>query len=408
VAYYTTSSGGKLDENELISYLSSRIPDYMIPSIFVLLETLPLTVNGKLDRKALSDPEFRNDKDSYVAPRNEIESKLCSIWEEVLSLPSGRVGINDNFFHLGGNSILAIRLLSKINQKFNSYLKVADIFIYKDIKSLSLKVIQTKNSYQTIVKLNNTYDKPNMFMIHPGTGGCEAYISLAQQLTSSFSCYGVDNYNLHSYKKIEQLNKLAEYYLGYIDKINSTKKGKIEEYHLLGWSLGGLIAIEIANILEKRGVQNIRLYILDTFIYDDYLSSKLLNISSEEKEKTRASFLEVMQKEGYDSIYINKVIANLDTEDKLMSEHMPYLLNNSKILLFKAMLRDPRLGKDGYDSIFEYTKTLKYNNIDRVIKNTKNIRLINIENVHHRDLLTAEDILVKEMKCKTTKNKDKI
>jgi acyl carrier protein len=137
VAYYTTSSGGKLDENELISYLSSRIPDYMIPSTFVLLETLPLTVNGKLDRKALPDPEFGNDKDSYVAPRNEIESKLCSIWEEILSLPSGRVGINDNFFHLGGNSILAIRLLSRMNREVCISVNISDIFKCKTVENLT-------------------------------------------------------------------------------------------------------------------------------------------------------------------------------------------------------------------------------------------------------------------------------
>ncbi|MEI6371990.1 MAG: phosphopantetheine-binding protein, partial [Nostocales cyanobacterium ELA608] len=111
VAYYTTTQAKEIDEEILLSYLSSKLPDYMIPSAFVWLEKFPLTINGKLDRKALPDKEFSDSRYSYVAPRNKLESKLCLIFAEVLGLEVDNIGIKDDFFRLGGNSILAIKLI---------------------------------------------------------------------------------------------------------------------------------------------------------------------------------------------------------------------------------------------------------------------------------------------------------
>ncbi|MBL8677429.1 MAG: non-ribosomal peptide synthetase, partial [Alphaproteobacteria bacterium] len=130
-AYYTTDTGSKIDEAALISQLSSCLPDYMVPSIFMHIEKMPLTVNGKLDRKSLPEPEFGGDADSYAAPRNEIESQVCAIWEEVLGLPSGSIGIHDDFFKMGGDSIISIQLVNKIRKQLaldSNALNVKDIF----------------------------------------------------------------------------------------------------------------------------------------------------------------------------------------------------------------------------------------------------------------------------------------
>ena len=137
VAYYTTTGVEKVDDEELRIYLSSKLPDYMVPSAFIFLDMLPLTINGKLDRRALPDPEFSGDSSSYVAPRNEVEAKLCSIFASVLGLEPSCVGITDDFFRLGGNSIFAIRLISKIKQDTSIALSVAAIFTHKNVKSLA-------------------------------------------------------------------------------------------------------------------------------------------------------------------------------------------------------------------------------------------------------------------------------
>jgi len=113
----------------------------MVPSILVYLENLPLTINGKLDRKALPDPEFTS-SDNYVAPRNELESKICHIWGEVLGLGSNKVGIRDDFFRSGGDSIVSIQLVSRLRQRLGLHVSVKDIFNYKNIERLYDNVIR--------------------------------------------------------------------------------------------------------------------------------------------------------------------------------------------------------------------------------------------------------------------------
>jgi acyl-coenzyme A synthetase/AMP-(fatty) acid ligase/acyl carrier protein len=160
VAYYTSVSGEKVDDEELRTYLSSKLPDYMVPSAFVFLDSLPLTINGKLDRRALPDPEFSGDSSSYVAPRNEVEAKLCSIFASVLGLDLSVVGITDDFFRLGGDSIISIQLVSRIRQNLTisnnsdtNLCTVKDIFTHRTIQRLYdnviKHVIENKAEYST-------------------------------------------------------------------------------------------------------------------------------------------------------------------------------------------------------------------------------------------------------------------
>ncbi|CAG2169614.1 unnamed protein product, partial [Oppiella nova] len=133
VGYYVSES--KLDEENIIGYLQKKLPEYMIPSVLVYLKELPLTINGKLDRKALPEPEFSSG-DNYVAPRNEVEKQVCEIWTNVLGLAVDKVGIRDDFFRLGGNSIVAIRLVSQLNKKLNSDIALSSIFKHRTIQEL--------------------------------------------------------------------------------------------------------------------------------------------------------------------------------------------------------------------------------------------------------------------------------
>ena len=119
--------------NLLIDHLNLSLPDYMIPSAFVKLEAFPLTINGKLDRKALPDPEFIS-TDDYVEPRSELEAKLCQLWQSLLGLE--QVGITDDFFRIGGNSILAIQVSHRMSAVVNSQISVADVFKHKTIQQL--------------------------------------------------------------------------------------------------------------------------------------------------------------------------------------------------------------------------------------------------------------------------------
>jgi acyl carrier protein len=127
---------GEFDKEGITAYLKEKLPDYMIPAVLMEMESLPLTANGKVDRKALPDPEATGlAGDQYVAPRNEAEKILCAIWQDLLEVE--RIGINDDFFELGGHSLLAVRLVSAIRKQFSVEMPISDIFDYPTIAALA-------------------------------------------------------------------------------------------------------------------------------------------------------------------------------------------------------------------------------------------------------------------------------
>ncbi|WP_410985748.1 amino acid adenylation domain-containing protein, partial [Bacillus cereus] len=135
---------GQLDISEIKDYLKETVPYYMVPSYIMQLESMPLTTNGKIDRNILPEPYFIGGGSEYVAPRNDIEHKLAEVWSEVLG--AERIGIRDNFFDLGGDSIKAIRITSKL-QKYGYKLEVKDLFNFGTIQEVSDKV----TTYSTVI-----------------------------------------------------------------------------------------------------------------------------------------------------------------------------------------------------------------------------------------------------------------
>ena len=113
IAYYQADH--RLDENELLNFISKYLPTFMLPGVLLYLNSIPLTVNGKIDYKALSEVDFKIN-DNYVAPRTELEKEICKIFSEVLNLDISKVGVFDNFFKLGGNSILIVNLFMRLKQ----------------------------------------------------------------------------------------------------------------------------------------------------------------------------------------------------------------------------------------------------------------------------------------------------
>ncbi|WP_298734509.1 non-ribosomal peptide synthetase [uncultured Chitinophaga sp.] len=140
VAYVLPREG--YSREALYNYLSARLPEYMIPGIIMELESFPLTSSGKLNRRALPEPQGEGlAAEAYEAPRNEMESSLAIIWQEVLGLE--KVGIHDNFFRIGGDSIISIRLISRINRQFNAALTIGQLYQFNTIAALSGQVQQS-------------------------------------------------------------------------------------------------------------------------------------------------------------------------------------------------------------------------------------------------------------------------
>jgi tyrocidine synthetase III len=148
-AYITADRG--LAVNEIREYLGKELPKYMIPSYFVQLETMPLTPNGKVDRKALPEPDVSIIAGvEYEAPRNVIEEKLVKVWQEVLGVD--RIGINDNFFDLGGHSLKATSMMSKIHKELSVEVPLKEIFRMPIIKGLAEYIKGQEESVYTVIE----------------------------------------------------------------------------------------------------------------------------------------------------------------------------------------------------------------------------------------------------------------
>ncbi len=134
ICYYVADK--KLDEGEILIFLEGKLPSFMVPSLLICLEKLPLTIGGKLDKKALPDPEFTGNRANYLAPRNDLEIQVCGVWSEVLRIPEEEIGIRDDFFRLGGDSIISIQLVSKLRHRLSLSVSIKDIFSYKTIEKI--------------------------------------------------------------------------------------------------------------------------------------------------------------------------------------------------------------------------------------------------------------------------------
>ncbi|WBW95743.1 non-ribosomal peptide synthetase [Oceanirhabdus sp. W0125-5] len=144
-------SDKELSELNLKNYLKDGLPEYMIPSYYVLLEKIPLTSNGKLNSKALPEPNYDVSLNEYEAPRNKIEEKIGEIWSEVLGI--NKIGINDNFFDLGGHSLKATVVIGKIHKELDAELPLKELFKSPTIKEIGEYIANgRKNFYSTIEK----------------------------------------------------------------------------------------------------------------------------------------------------------------------------------------------------------------------------------------------------------------
>jgi len=132
---YIVASDESLSTKELREFTKKKLPEYMVPSAFVTLDSLPLMPNGKIDRKALPAPDGISSEQEYVAPKTEIEQHIAQIWQEVLQIE--KVGIYDNFFEIGGNSLLIVKVSTKLQELFKIEVQVVELFKYPNIYYLS-------------------------------------------------------------------------------------------------------------------------------------------------------------------------------------------------------------------------------------------------------------------------------
>jgi amino acid adenylation domain-containing protein len=251
VAYYIKDGKTEIAQKEIRQYLKERLPDYMIPAAFVLLEQFPLTSTLKVDRKALPGPDLNGLQEStgYVAPKTQTEQSLERIWSSLLN--KRKIGIHDDFFEIGGHSMIAVALMVKIEKELNIRLPLASLFERSTIHLLAELIDQDSDTieWRSLVPIRPAGIKKPLFLVHGLGLNVLLYTTVINFLDPEQPVYGLQAKGLNGFDKpLDTIEKIAAYYISEIQTID--KEGP---YALAGFSLGGRIAYEMARQLNEKG-----------------------------------------------------------------------------------------------------------------------------------------------------------
>ncbi|MCS7481004.1 amino acid adenylation domain-containing protein [Umezawaea endophytica] len=266
---YLLVPSGELDTAEVKRSLGVSLPEYMVPAALVVLPAFPLTPNGKVDRKALPEPDF-GARTPTREPESAAEHLLVEVFGDVLGI--GEVRIDDDFFELGGHSLLATGVVSRA-RKAGLRLTIADVFVHKTVRALAaaaqvepdseaasgaasmaralheIEELDQEDPFATILPIRPTGDRTPFFFIHSGLGSALPYVGLARHVDERHPIYGVQSPSVGRMAPLPtSMEEVAELYVGHIKEVRPEGP-----YNLLGWSFGGVLAQEIAVRLQAAG-----------------------------------------------------------------------------------------------------------------------------------------------------------
>lgn len=327
-------------------YLEHFIPEYMQPSYYFSLAKIPYTINGKMDEQQL-----RNTAQAYFSDAPEsIDSKddlvmrqLKKIWSKVLG--HHHFMVQDDFFLVGGDSILAVHLVNQINDQFRSTFPITWAFTHSTLVNQGEALRPARElSYTPVTQLNSNKTSQKLFIMHSGTGGAEVYYSLASAV-NNFSVYGLEPYNFyHPETMKDNIADLAAYYVQMIQ--TQQKNGP---YYLAGWSLGGLIAFEVAHQLKQRNDEIVYIYLFDSFLYDAYTAGQITQFY---KTNINNQILieELMRQTGLAQNQQQKMVNLMMNNCKMIEQFVPKYYDG-KVILFKANQKE-RFNQDHFSTAY--------------------------------------------------------
>ncbi|SHM22317.1 non-ribosomal peptide synthetase [Mucilaginibacter sp. OK098] len=243
--------------------LLAILPEYMVPDDFVLMQAMPITPNGKIDRKALPIPDYNaaSRLGEYVAPRIEIESQIAEIWQELMGLE--KISIYDNFFELGGRSLVAVQIMSRIEKLTGKRLPLATLFDHSTIAQLAVRVkVDSKSiTWDSLVPIKPKGSKMPLYIVHGAGLNVLLFNALAMNMDAEQPVYGLQAKGLNGIDEpLDVMEEIAANYIAEIVAQNPTGP-----YALAGYSLGGTIAYEMVNQLINMGKEVKMLAVFDTY-----------------------------------------------------------------------------------------------------------------------------------------------
>ncbi|MCX6081395.1 MAG: non-ribosomal peptide synthetase [Chloroflexi bacterium] len=265
VAYIQPAVGETLVEQELRILILARLPSYMLPALFMMIYQVPLTSSGKVDRKALPAPDWNQAQSTseYAPAQDAVETKLVEIWQKVFAIQ--KIGTQDDYFELGGDSLLASVLFLEIERVFGQSFPLSILLKHPTISSLAglLRKESSASDLEDLVALRAAGSKPPLFLA-PGSGGDTiTFLELANALNMDQPVYGLEDFHIGTPESI-YANGIGA---AAVEFIRAIKKVQPEgPYYLGGHSFGGVQAFEIACQLEQAGEEVGLLMVFDAAV----------------------------------------------------------------------------------------------------------------------------------------------
>jgi amino acid adenylation domain-containing protein len=258
VAYYVSSGGSAVSSVELRERLEEQLPSYMVPWSYVSLAAMPLSPSGKLDRKALPAPEASSGPRVRIAPRDSVEERVLAIWKQVIG--AREIGVTDRFNEVGGNSLAAVRVFSRIAAEFSTKLQLVTILKHDTVEQLAalLREPEQAEEWQCIIPFTTGAEGTPIFCAHAQTGNVLIYQHFAKEVAAHHPVYGIQAYgNWGTQDPHESIEEMVDFYVGEILKVRPQGP-----YIFFGGSLGGYLALALAHAMRDRGheVQMIVMY----------------------------------------------------------------------------------------------------------------------------------------------------
>ncbi|HTD29803.1 MAG TPA: amino acid adenylation domain-containing protein, partial [Xanthomonadaceae bacterium] len=362
IGYVVPLTGTAPDSAVLRRTLAEHLPDYMVPNAIVVVPRMPLTPNGKLDRRALPAPKFIGSGSGF--PRSPLEMLLVSLFAEVLGVAA--LGTEDSFFDLGGHSLLATRLISKIRTALNVQLPIRALFEAPTVAKLarSLDKYEQSNPYDTLIPLRPAGLGAPLFCLPPGIGLSWSYASLLSHIDPNVPVYGLQLPDPGEFT--DDYPPMDGHLHRFIDAMRKVQP--CGPYHLMGWSLGALLAHALATRLQSIGETVASLTMLDAYpiqafdhgpmdpptnsedeqlkmtrqLLHDYMG--IATEESQEKKWTASEMLSDLVSKGTisldDESFIARCARSLLQSGPLMKSFAPELFDGHAVFL-RAQLRDP-------------------------------------------------------------------
>nr|UXE44170.1 linear gramicidin synthase subunit D [uncultured bacterium] len=324
VAYVVLISQFQSAAQELRDFLKKRLPDYMVPAAFVILDVLPLTASGKVDRAALPPPDQQHvqSQSTFVAPRTSTEKQLTEEWEQLLRIRP--ISIRDNFFDLGGHSLLGVRLIARIEKRFRKSVPVAVLFQSPTIEQLAamLEANKRPEPRSLLIPIQTHGSKLPLFWIH----GDSSNAVLPGYLGPDQPLYGIEHQSQDGQPaRYTEVEKIAEHYLREVRSVRPCGP-----YLLGGYSFGAVIAFEMAQQLRKAGEQVPLLFMLDPPGRNRKNRPSLPLADQVQRHLQRLENLELRDKLGY---LLSRLLGRIQVRVGSLSKNMRKLRGKTSLAM---------------------------------------------------------------------------